>query len=491
MRAIVLAAFAASGNDQGAKRQPLAMRLVMDRPMIQHVVEVLVEQGVSEFDFVLHENPEILREFLGEGDRWGSRFQFHLAKNPDRPWSALKHIPLNDAAGRVVLARADCLPALAPDALGAAAQSSDPVLFCREASLEKWSGWGMLSSDTLAGLLAEDDFEARLLALADECDACTPVSEVLQVSTWQDCLAANTRLLEGSFPGIAGTGRESDDGVYLGWNVRIHPSARLIQPLYLGDRVKVEAGATIGPNVVVSCDCLIGSGSALKDTLVFPRSFVGESLELDGCVVNQNQLVNVRLDTSVAVTDSFLLGDVTETTFRNAMRKIGSQLCAGLLLLIFLPLIAAIAVYRSLTRPGPLLHDREVVRLPAEEQESSWQMYRLKSFASAEELAAASSWGDFLLRFLPGLINVLQGDLCLVGMPPRSEAEIRALDPDWRHLYLGKFAGLIGEADLYHGSKPSMDDHYVAEAYYAAKSCFSHDLLLVKGYLARLWRRAG
>ena len=187
---------------------------------------------------------------------------------------------------------------------------------------------------------------------------------------------------------------------------------------------------------------------------------------------------------------SLLLGDVTETTVRNALRKIGSQLFAGLLLLIFLPLIAVLCVYRRLSRPGPLLHDQEVVRLPAEEQENSWQMYKLKSFASAGELASASPWGDFLLRFLPGLINVMQGDLCLVGMPARSGAEILVLDSDWRHLYLGKFAGLIREVDLYHGPKPSIDDHYVAEAYYAAKSCFSHDLVLVKGYLARLWSRS-
>ena len=92
MRAIILAAFVASGSDAALKHQPRAMRWVMDRPMIQHVVEVLAEQGVSEFDFILHENPEILREFLGEGDRWGSRFKFHLAKNPDQPWQALQHL---------------------------------------------------------------------------------------------------------------------------------------------------------------------------------------------------------------------------------------------------------------------------------------------------------------------------------------------------------------------------------------------------------------
>jgi NDP-sugar pyrophosphorylase family protein len=490
MRAIILAAFVASGSDTALKHQPRAMRLVMDRPMIQHVVEVLVEQGVSEFDFVLHENPEILREFLGEGDRWGSRFQFHLTKDPDQPWRALQHLPRKDTEEQVVIVRADSLPALAPKELVAVAQSPGPTLFCHETSVETWIGWGVLSHDILSGLLAEEDFEAKLFALAGEGGTCMPVAEVLQVSTWKNCLAANARLLERSFPGIAGTGKESDDGIYLGWNVRIHPSARLIQPLYLGDRVKIEAGVTIGPNVVVSRDCLIGSGSSLKDSLIFPRSYVGESLEIDGCVIDHKQLINVRLGSSVAVTDSFLLGDVTETTVRNALRKIGSQLFAGLLLLIFLPLIAVLCVYRRLSRPGPLLHFREVVRLPAEEQENSWQMYKLKSFASIDELASASSWGDFLLRFLPGLINVMQGDLCLVGMPARSKAEVLVLDSDWRHLYLGKFAGLIREVDIYHGPKPSIDDHYVAEAYYAAKSCFSHDLLLVKGYLARLWSRS-
>lgn len=489
MRAIILAAFVASENEPALKRQPRAMRLLMDRPMIQHVVEVLVEQGVTEFDFVLHESPEILREFLGDGGRWGSRFQFHLSKTPDHPWRTLKHLSSKDPEEPIVLARADSLPALTPGELAAAAQSSGPTLYCHAASVEGWSGWAVLSGKSLADLLPEEDFARKLFALAGECGTCTLVAEVLQVTAWRDCLVANARLLDRAFPGIAGTGKESDDGVYLGWNVRMHPSAKLIPPLYLGDQVKVEAGATLGPNVVVSRDCLIGSGSTLKDTLVFPRSYVGESLELDGCVVDHNQLVNVRLGTCVAITDSFLLGDISETILRSALRKIASQLLAGLLLLVFLPLLVAVCIYRKLAHPGPLLHSEEVIRLPAEEQENSWQTFNLKSFASAEELSVVGPWGDFLLRFMPGLFNVLQGHLCLVGMPPRSGKAIRGLDPDWQKLYLGKFAGLIREADLYHGLKPSIDDHYVAEAYYAAKNCFSHDLVLVKGYLARLWRR--
>ena len=489
MRAIVVAAFAASEKTSPMKSQPRAMRLLMDRPVVQHLVEMLVEQGVSKFDFILHEHPQVLREFLGSGERWGSHFQFHLVKDPGHPYRALRQLSQDDVSAGIILARADTLPAFSPGELTGAAESAELVLFSRTESIDDWCGWALMRGTALADLLEAKDFTEQLSALATGCVACRPVAEILSVATWNDCLAANVRLLERPFPGIAGTGTQSDDGIYLGWNVRIHPSARLHPPIYLGDRVKIESGTNIGPNVVVSQDCLVGAGSTLKDTLVCPRSYIGEYLELDSCVVDHNWLTNLRLNTTVALTDHFLLGDISEPVLTSALRTFGSRLFAFLLLLAFLPVLTFVYLYRRVARPGPVMHEREVIRLPAAELEGSWQTFRLQSFASEEELAGKGPWADLLLRFLPGLINVMKGDLLIVGMPVRSYEEILALDPDWQHLYLEKFAGLIREADLYQGPAASNDDHYVAEAYYAAKSCFRHDVGLIKGYLARLWRR--
>ena len=71
---------------------PTPMLPLADKPFIQHVVETLVDRGVTEFDFALNHLPEKIEHLLGNGARWGSRFRFHLARDASRPYGVLKAV---------------------------------------------------------------------------------------------------------------------------------------------------------------------------------------------------------------------------------------------------------------------------------------------------------------------------------------------------------------------------------------------------------------
>ena len=71
MRAIVIATGEAPDMTGLSERYPAPMLPLVDRPFIQHVVEILVDQGVTVFDFVLSHQPEKIEEVLGDGTRWG------------------------------------------------------------------------------------------------------------------------------------------------------------------------------------------------------------------------------------------------------------------------------------------------------------------------------------------------------------------------------------------------------------------------------------
>jgi NDP-sugar pyrophosphorylase family protein len=94
MRTIVIATGHSPDMTPASERHPSPLLPLVDRPFIQHVVEFLVDQGVAEFDFVLSHLPERIEEFLGDGTRWGSRFRFHLARDPSRPYAALRSLNL-------------------------------------------------------------------------------------------------------------------------------------------------------------------------------------------------------------------------------------------------------------------------------------------------------------------------------------------------------------------------------------------------------------
>ena len=117
-----------------------------------------------------------------------------------------------------------------------------------------------------------------------------------------------------------------------------------------------------------------------------------------------------------------------------------------------------------------------VVRLPAGKDENSWETFALRSFLSPEEMEQhatrplPASKRDFLLRVLPGLLNVVRGELGLVGVPSRSRKQILALPQDWQTLYRSGKAGLITEASVYCGPDATEEELYAAEAYYVASS---------------------
>src|SRR5262249_53546792 len=133
-----------------------------NRPFIQHVVEFFAARGVTEFHWVLSHFPEQIEGFLGGGARWGSKFVYHLARDPFRPYGAVRTIlPRGHESERVLFGDADRLPPLQSSDL---AWGAAPVLFYWRDSGEKrtgdpghWTGWACLSARDLANLPGDVD----------------------------------------------------------------------------------------------------------------------------------------------------------------------------------------------------------------------------------------------------------------------------------------------------------------------------------------------
>src|SRR5579884_2167414 len=103
MRAIILATGVSPEAPFLYDHYPVPMIPLVDRPFIQHVVEVCARDGVSHFDFVLHHLPEKIEHHLGDGTRWGSTFTFHLARDESRPYRLLKSLDFSSAGNEPIL----------------------------------------------------------------------------------------------------------------------------------------------------------------------------------------------------------------------------------------------------------------------------------------------------------------------------------------------------------------------------------------------------
>jgi lipopolysaccharide/colanic/teichoic acid biosynthesis glycosyltransferase len=338
-----------------------------------------------------------------------------------------------------------------------------------------WTGWARFAAGAhhLAAMTPA--------AAGAEIPAGTPTHRAdgfISIDTGHEFLRAQREALDGTFPDLMIAGRQADPKIWISRNVAIHPSANIIAPVYLGENCRVGKGAQIGPSAVIGANCIVDAESIVLNSMVAPGTYIGEALELDSVIVDRNRLVNLRLGASFLVSETFLLGSLTERSRGRMLQRLRDRAIALILTVIFLPLLVLTLVALKLTGRGGFAAD-ETVAIPTEDNPASWAKASVIRFDAGD-----ARTGEFLYKFLPGLLSVLMGHVFLVGVKPRNRAEIAALPPDWRSIYLKSKAGLITEASVMFGPNASLDEVYTGEAFYSATESAGHDLKL-----AFLWCR--
>jgi hypothetical protein len=237
---------------------------------------------------------------------------------------------------------------------------------------------------------------------------------------------------------------------------------------------------------VVCRNCVLDERTSVTNTLVFPNTYVGESLELTDAIVDGNKLINERYSSEIFITDSFILSGISEKQVRKWLSGVFSRVFAMALLaaaLLFLPVL--LFAWNRLC-PRHEIQRKQVVKLPAKSDPALWKTYRLFRLMPAEETDGDDAGTEYLVHFLsvllPGMINAARGDVQIVGNEPRSSQEIAALDPEWRNAYLGSKAGLITESLVNSGPRASIEEVYSAEMLYSSTFRRKTDLVLVARY---------
>ena len=119
------------------------------------------------------------------------------------------------------------------------------------------------------------------------------------------------RLVADAFEGrcaIRPCGREITPGVWIDDGARIHRSARIVAPAYIGRGTRVRAAALISRFSNLERRCLVDYGTAIEDSSVLPYTHVGRGLDLAHAVVEGSRLVNLSHNVVVTIRDTNLIG---------------------------------------------------------------------------------------------------------------------------------------------------------------------------------------
>lgn len=495
MRAIIIAADGPTTVDAGAQRRPAAMLPLLDRPFVQHVVEFLVTNGITRIDFVLSHMPEKIESWFGEGDRWGATFNYHLTQRPDRPYKNLKAITIDDADMPILLVHGDRLPMDEEVCRCPALGDALPKTFVwREGGRLQGTGWAWVLPAFFKDIPADlgvEEFEELSVKRAKVEGHLVEVPPPLSARTYPDLLESHRRVFRKEATGLLTTGREVEPGIWISRNVGLPSSVKLTPPVYLGADSRIGQGVALGPNVVVGEGSLLDRCCTVRDSLIFAGSYVGESLELADLIVDRNRVVNIRLGVDCPVFEDFIIGSMEARPVCDWFAGVFSRVVAAGLLAIGWPILLLTAAYLKIRRTGPVLRKKEFIRLPASHNPTMWAICRQWSFSIDAKHTANGErryglLGYLLLDFLPALVNIVKGELHFVGVRPRNAGQLEQLPGDWRELTLRSKAGLITEAFVRFGRRPSEDEMYSAEAFYTVRTSVRYDLKLMAGWLGRI-----
>jgi hypothetical protein len=395
---------------------PLSNLPILGKTLIEYWLEDLATKGAKEVSVLATDRPELVRALVGNGERWGLRIE------------------------------------VLPETRELTAAEARAKYRSRTAS-----GWMPSPEDV------------RLM------DHLPCLPDFPLFTTYADWIATPLAFMpQAATPDRLGV-REIKPGVWVGLNARIASSAQLHAPCWIGDQVSVGPRANVGPMAIVERRAIIETDATISHSVVGEDTLVGKFIELHNSIALGNTLTNWKLNSSITVSDAFLLSSLVRrpSTFR-AVGAI-SRFTAAAVLLASLP-FGLFHIVRSALRGLPAFRVRAAVR-PRHSPNAPLPGDRIIYY----ELANTRGW---MVRW-PQLWGVIRGDFAWIGNRPLTVAQAADLKSDFERLWLSAPLGLICLADAHGIYDAPTNDARAHASYYAVRASWRIDFIIFAGAMFR------
>lgn len=438
--------------------RPIALLRLANKPLLFHTLDKIARIDIKKCNLILHNFPEQIEQITGDHSRWGLSVTHHLVRDLNAPFRTILPALKRSDSELFLFGTMNMLPDLSKEHLFEERRFFN---FPNGA----WSGWCLLDRPYLEKIDAQMPYQT--LSQLEIEKASIKVESLFAIKDAKELKGENRRVLSTKkqmflFPTES---KEVEEGVWISRSVVIEPGVTILAPVFIGENSQVFSGATLGPDTIIESDCIIDANATIINTLICRRSYVGESLDISDSIIDRNILINLTHNTCLSISEEFILSDSDPPKLSHPISHFFQQLIALFLWIIFLP------VYGLMRLSYPIRKQKKV-KMPLRKNERDYTIYELYSFHRSSRF----SW-------IPTLLNVIRGDLALVGNAPRSREEIEKLPQDWKNLYAKTKAGMITLVDLENVDLKSEDELYATEAYYAVHSGFFYDCSLFLRWL--------
>lgn len=284
------------------------------------------------------------------------------------------------------------------------------------------------------------------------------------------------------YPSIAA--RHIAPGIWVGRDPSIHPTVKLAAPVYIGDNswigreVELGAGTVVGDGVVIDDEATV-TGSTIQS-----GTYVGRLVNVEARIVTADSISDPLSGATTRIVDPFLIARVgAAAEGRSPARRLVSTMTTVGIVALLSPLLL-LAGLATLVGTGGQLFTRE----PRVGQRVGGAKGRLRTFQLLR-LRTRRADGSFTpggrllerweLHRLPELINVLRGDMGLVGVKPLRPEEAARLTEEWHQRRHEAPAGVTGLWYLQTEPDSDLDTVIVTDVYYSATRSWRGDMLLL------------
>lgn len=264
--------------------------------------------------------------------------------------------------------------------------------------------------------------------------------------TWLDEIQDHTLKIEVKHPA----------GGWVGPHTRIHPEAKLVAPFWIQGKCEIAAGAQVGPYACIGANAIIDENATVQNAIVLPGTMVGCNLSLDQVAVEGGLLFDAKRGCRVAITDSFILSNISEKLSSPSLQERATAL------LLFC-LVSPVAALSRIDWSELEAHDGRGGAL------------HLKT----------GDQGCLIVRRWHWLKEVVKGRMRLVGILPRSiDWSSEAVDLDVARRLAKTTPGVIALSDVHDSHSPQDPTEWIHASYQA----LCDDKSIRKLIRSKLWR---
>ncbi|HYB92841.1 MAG TPA: sugar phosphate nucleotidyltransferase, partial [archaeon] len=340
MKAVIMA------GGEGTRLRPLTttrpkpMVPVVNRPILEHVINLLKENGIDEVVITLQYIPEAVKNYFSDGSQLGMKITYSVEEKPLGTAGSVKKVEKNfkdiflvisgdiitdiklkdavkfhkkhGAAATIVLTRV-----LNPIEYGIVITDNDGKI---EKFLEKPS-WGEVFSDTInAGIYILEpevlkyikpdepfDFGKQLfpLLLKEK----EPLYGYVAEGYWcdignpQQYAEANRDALSGKLR-VKIPGKQIGDKVWIGEKTALEKGVEISGPVLIGDNCRIRTGARISESIIGN-NTTVDTNTSVKRSVVWHNNFISSSADLAGCIICER----CEVKSGATILENTIVGD--------------------------------------------------------------------------------------------------------------------------------------------------------------------------------------